>query len=80
MLRAANCEKRGFRPARYTTRKEGDSYHFVATLQSSDKGVLEWRGIITGNVVTATFRWLHNRWYWDIDRQYWFKGTHVAGK
>lgn len=80
VLRAPNCEKRGFRPARYTIRKEGDSYHFAATLQSSDKGVLEWRGIITGNVVTATFRWLHNRWYWDIDRQYWFKGTRVAGK
>lgn len=80
LLRAPNCENRGFRPSRYTVRKEGDSYHFAATLSSSDRGILEWTGTITGNVATATFRWLHKRWYWNIDRQYWFKGTLVAGK
>lgn len=80
LLRAHNCEKWGFRPARYTIKKEGDSYHFAATLQSPDKGILEWRGTITGNAATATFRWQHNRWYWNIDRRYWFKGTRVAGK
>lgn len=80
LFRSPRCEKWGFQPARYTVKKEGDFYHFAVTLPSSDRGTLEWKGTITGNAATATFRWLHKRWYWNIDREYWFKGTRVGDK
>lgn len=74
-FRSLDCENWGFGPALYRVEKEGDSYHFYATLISPDRGKLVWEGTITDDKATATFRWLHERWYWNIDRQYWFKGT-----
>lgn len=79
-FRSLDCENWGFGPAPYTVRKDGESYHFSATLLSPDRGKLEWKGIITGDTAEATFRWLHERWYWTIDRQYWFKGTGHPGQ
>lgn len=80
LFRSLDCENWGFGPARYTVKKEGDSYYFAATLPSANRGTLEWKGTITGDSATATFRWLHKRWYWNVDRHYWFKGTRAAGK
>ncbi len=74
MFRSLDCEEWGFGPAPYTVTKEGESYRFSAVLPSRNRGTLEWQGTITGDSATATFRWLHKRWYWTIDRQYWFKG------
>lgn len=74
-FRSLDCESWGFGSAPYSVRKDGDSYHFKAALPSPDRGTLEWHGTITGDVATATFRWFHERWYWNIDRQYWFEGT-----
>ena len=79
-FRSLDCENWGFGPAPYSVKKEGDSYHFSATLLSTDRGRLEWKGTITGDTAQATFRWLHERWYWNIDRQYWFKGTRHTGQ
>lgn len=79
-FRSLDCENWGFGPAPYSVKKEGESYHFSATLLSPDRGRLEWKGTITGDTAEATFRWLHERWYWTIDRQYWFKGTRHTGQ
>jgi hypothetical protein len=79
-FRSLDCENWGFGPAPYSVKKDGESYHFSATLLSPDRGKLEWKGTVTGETAEATFRWLHKRWYWNIDRQYWFKGTRHAGK
>lgn len=73
-FRSLDCENWGFGPAPYSVKKEGNSYRFSATLVSPDRGRLEWNGTITGDAAEATFRWLHERWYWNIDRRYWFKG------
>lgn len=35
---------------------------------------MTWDGTIRGNVMDATMRWVQKRWYWNIDRVYWFKG------
>ena len=74
LFRSLDCENWGFGPAPYTVTKKGNSYHFSATLLSADRGKLEWNGTITDDTAEAAFRWLHERWYWTIDRQYWFKG------
>jgi len=75
VFRSLDCEDWGFGTAPYNVERVGDSYHFSAILLSSNRGRLEWRGTITGDTAEATFRWRHERWYWDIDRQYWFMGT-----
>ena len=79
-FRSLDCEGWGFGPAAYTADKIGDRYHFTATLSSRDRGTLEWKGVISGDTATATFRWLHERWYWSIDRRYWFEGTRHASR
>lgn len=79
-FRSLDCEIWGFGPAPYSVKKEGESYRFSATLLSPDRGTLEWTGTITGDTAEGTFRWLHKRWYWTIDRQYWFKGTRHASQ
>ena len=79
-FRSLSCENWGFGPAPYSVKKEGESYHFSATLLSPDHGKLEWKGTITGDTAEATFRWLKKRWYWNIDRQYWFNGTRHTGQ
>jgi hypothetical protein len=79
-FRSLDCESWGFGPAPYSVKKEGGSYHFSATLLSPNRGKLEWKGTITGDTAKANFRWLHKRWYWTIDRQYWFKGTQHSGQ
>lgn len=74
-FRSLDCEDWGFSPAPYSVLKDGDKYIFSAVLRSANRGTLEWRGVITGDTATATFHWQHERWYWDIDRHYWFEGT-----
>jgi len=44
VFRSLDCEGWGFGSAPYAVEKVGDSYHFTATLLSSDRGRLEWRG------------------------------------
>lgn len=74
-FRSLDCENWGFGAAPYSVTKDGESHLFRSVLRSSERGTLEWQGIITGDTATATFHWLHERWYWDIDRHYWFEGT-----
>ncbi len=80
LFRSLDCETWGFGPAPYRVEKVGESYRFSATLVSPDRGRLEWQGTVTGDSANASFRWLHERWYWNIDRRYWFKGTRYVGR
>jgi hypothetical protein len=75
VFRSTSCSGHGFGPAPYNVVKQGESYKFSTTLVSSDTGTLEWTGTITGGQASATFRWKHKRWFWNIERDYWYKGT-----
>ena len=37
-------------------------------------GAMIWEGTVRGDAVDATARWIDKRWYWTIDRMYWFRG------
>jgi len=81
IFRSTSCERHGFGPAPYSVVKQGDTYKFSATLISPDTGTLEFKGTIIGNTANATFRWKHTRWYfWNIDRNYWYKGTRPSSQ
>ena len=80
MFRSLDCENWGFGAASYSVEKKGDVLHFTSTLRSPERGRLEWKGQIVDGKATATFRWRHERWYWNIDREYWFEGEREAAR
>ena len=65
---------RGSRFDTVENRYPGDGIRFRAETTSPKHGTMIWEGTIRGNVLDATARWIHKRWYWTIDRVYWFKG------
>ena len=75
MFRSAQCEKFGFGASSYTATDRDGVVHFTAATTSPTSGKLEWQGRIDGDSVEATFLWTKERWYWNIRREYWFKGS-----
>ena len=75
IFRSLDCENWGFGPAPYEMERVSNGYRFTAILKSPDRGELAWTGTIVDNTARATFRWTHKRWYWTIERDYWFEGT-----
>jgi hypothetical protein len=63
-----------FRASTYSATPEGDGIRFRSTTTSPTHGTMTWDGTIRGNVIDATTRWVQKRWYWTIDRAYWWKG------
>lgn len=63
-----------FRESTYSATTEGDGIRFRAQSTSPAHGTMIWDGIVRGDDMNATARWIHERWYWTIDRMYWFKG------
>lgn len=74
-LRSISCEPYNFDSAAYSATTVGNTIHFEAVTQSPTHGQIAWQGIVDGNDVKATFVWTKERWYWDIHREYWFRGT-----
>lgn len=74
-FRSISCEPYNFGDAEYSANAVGDTIHFEAVTQSPTHGQIAWQGIVDGSNVQATFVWSKERWYWDIHREYWFRGT-----
>jgi hypothetical protein len=73
-----NCVPCGFPPGRYWVRYEDDEIHFRGNLRSPDNGEFSYRGVVQGNRLTVTMNWRKERWYWSLDRDFWFEGTLAA--
>jgi hypothetical protein len=63
-----------FRESTYSVTTEGDGIRFRAQTTSPTHGTMIWDGTVRGDVMDATARWIDKRWYWTIDRMYWFRG------
>jgi hypothetical protein len=63
-----------FRATTYSAIPLGDEIRFRSATTSPTHGTMTWDGTIRGNVMEATMRWVQKRWYWSIDRVYWWKG------
>lgn len=75
MFVSSDCaEMLDFRESAYSATRHGDGIRFRAESTSPKHGTMIWDGTIRGNDMDATARWIHKRWYWTIDRIYWFKG------
>ena len=72
---SSDCFPYGFGIAAYSTSFEGDGIRFHAETRSATQGRLIYDGIVRGDSIEVTSRWLHERWFWKIDREYWYKGS-----
>ncbi len=70
-------EMLNYRESGYSAKREGDEIHFQAQSTSPEHGVMIWEGTVRGDTMGATARWIDKRWYWTIDRMYWFRGKLV---
>lgn len=74
MFVSSGCVEQDFGKSPYSAAAEGNGIRFRAETRSSTHGTMYWGGIVRGDVMEATARWVHDRWYWKIDRQYWYRG------
>jgi hypothetical protein len=74
MLLSTGCLAYGFRETAYTATTDGDGIRFRVEMVSPAYGHWNWEGTVRGDVLDATARWTRDRWYWKIDRVYWFRG------
>ncbi len=63
-----------FRESTYSGTTLGDGIRFRAQSTSPAHGTMIWDGTVRGGVMDATARWIDKRWYWTIDRMYWYRG------
>ena len=75
MFQSLVARTQGFAPGPYYVKKLDGAYHFSATLRREDGARLDWKGTVEGDTARASYRWVHERWNWLIDRQYRFEGS-----
>jgi len=71
------CEKTCRFPARpYFIRHVGDTIEFISETRCPDKDAkIVWQGIVDGETIKGMFHWTSKRWYWTIEKDFWFEGT-----
>ncbi len=67
-------ESLDFRQSAYSATPHGNGIRFRVETTSPKHGTMIWDGIVRGDTVEAEARWIYGRWYWTIDRIYWFRG------
>ena len=75
-----NCKAQGFTPGVYWVRQEDGEIHFRAELKSPEHGTIVYKGQVRGDELEASFVWRKDRWYWNVERDYWFKGKLVKAR
>jgi len=75
LFRSTDCDQYGFNSAKYTTVMDKNKINFSATTTSQTEGSIQWSGTLDGDNLTAIFFWHKKRKFWfDIKKNYWFKG------
>jgi len=78
MFASKDCEKCGFPESPYWVRFEDDGVRFKAKTQCPrTDAIIEWKGMVKGDRIEGTFTWTKERWYWTIEKEFWFKGKLV---
>ena len=78
MFTSSGCvESWNFRNASYSAIEQRGGIRFRAQVVSTTHGIMTWEGIVRGDTVDATARWVHKKWYWTIDQEFWYRGRRV---
>jgi hypothetical protein len=74
MFVSSGCVEQKFGTSAYSADADGGGIRFRAKTVSPTHGAMTWEGTVRKDAVEATARWIDKRWYWTIDRMYWFRG------
>lgn len=76
MFASEECKKRcGYPRAPYWVRFEEDGVRFMAEMRCpKTDATIVWRGIVKDGEISGTFLWTRERWYWTIEKEFWFRG------
>ena len=79
---SSECQTRCDYPARpYFTRSKDGAVHFVSETKCPYKDAkILWRGVVRGDRVSGEATWTLKRWYWSIERTFWFEGELIDNK
>ena len=78
MFTSSGCvESWNFRNASYSATEQRGVIRFRAQVVSTTHGIMTWKGTVRGDTVNATARWVHKKWYWTIDQEFWYRGRRV---
>jgi len=62
----------------YFIRHVGNTIEFISETRCQDKNAkIFWRGTVDGETIKGVFHWTNERWYWTIEKDFWFEGTLV---
>lgn len=73
------CVRCGFQPGAYYARSANGGIEFQGVLESIERGRLSYSGTVSDGRVSARINWRKDRWYWSIDKAFWFEGTLEEG-
>jgi hypothetical protein len=68
------CSPWNFGDASYRATVDGAAIRFHAETHSPTHGTMIWNGIVKGDAIEATNNWTRERWYWNIKKEYWYRG------
>lgn len=76
---STECYKQcGYPAAPYFVRRFGDKIEFVSESRCPNTdATLVWRGTVDNGSIKGRFHWKSSRWYWTIEKEFWFEGTRV---
>lgn len=74
---STRCEDGGFRGKTYTAFEDRDGIRFRGEVEHPEKGTMIWEGTVHGDRMEGKMRWTYEKWYWTIDREYWYRGRLV---
>jgi len=78
LFASMECQKCGFPKGVYTAWREGDVMHFrTETTCPVTDAALAYTGTVKDGRIEGTYTWTKERWYWTIEKEFWFEGELV---
>lgn len=72
------CIECGYANSPYWVRFEQDGVRFLSESKCPvTDATIVWQGVVTGDRIEGTFTWTKERWYWTVEREFWFSGRLV---
>ena len=76
MFLSKSCLECGFPENPYLVRfEDGKTVFETKTRCPRTDATIVWRGEIKDGAIEGVFTWTRKRWYWTIEKDFWFRGT-----
>jgi hypothetical protein len=75
MFVSEKCVECGFPESPYWVSFEKDGTAFTARTQCPvSDAIITWRGTVEDGRIEGTYTWTKERWYWTVEKEFWFRG------